>query len=95
MFLESRGIAGFILDEYFVRICWQYSNAIGGVRLVVEEEDADEAVALYGEYRASLLDGPYPLSPFRAWQLAAALTLVTGLPMLVFGRRGEVSGRVV
>lgn len=95
MFLESRGIEGVILDEYFVQLCWQYSNAIGGVRLVVEEEDAEEAATLYQEYRAGLLDGPYPLSPVRCWPLVALLVMTLGVPALVFGwRRDPVKSSV-
>lgn len=50
--LESAGIDAFVADENIVRMDWLYSNAIGGLRLMVKPEDADEA--------CSILDQPIP-----------------------------------
>jgi hypothetical protein len=41
--LESAGIAAYLRDENLVRLEWQISNFIGGIRLHVEQ--ADEAAA--------------------------------------------------
>jgi hypothetical protein len=41
--LESAGIQVFIADEHTINMDWLYSNAMGGVRLLVSVEDADEA----------------------------------------------------
>jgi transposase-like protein len=41
--LESAGIESFLADANLVRMDWFYSNAIGGVKVVVREEDAEEA----------------------------------------------------
>jgi Putative prokaryotic signal transducing protein len=41
--LDSAGIECFLADENTVRIDWLYSNAIGGVKLLVREEDAEAA----------------------------------------------------
>ncbi len=41
--LESAGIPAWIADEHFVRMIWFYSNAVGGMRLQVDESDADAA----------------------------------------------------
>lgn len=49
-YLESEGIESFILDEHTVDVNPLFSNAIGGVRLQVREEDAPRAVALIEEY---------------------------------------------
>lgn len=87
MFLESRGIEGFVLDENFVQLFWHYSNAIGGVRLVVDEDEADDAAAAYQEYMSALRSGPYPEQPVRAWPAVALLTLIFGIPLLIFGRQ--------
>lgn len=86
MFLESRGIGGFVLDEHFVQLIWYYSNAIGGVRVAVNEEDADEACNAYHEYMGALRVGPYPLRPVRAWPVVLLLSIVVGGPFLLFGR---------
>ncbi|MEZ9303656.1 phosphoenolpyruvate synthase [Vibrio breoganii] len=42
--LESAGIESFIADEYTINMQWLYSNAIGGVRLMVNEADEAEAI---------------------------------------------------
>lgn len=86
-FLESRGIEAHLLDEYFVQLFWHYSNTIGGVRVAVAEEDAETAAALHQEYMASLREGPYPVQPVRAWPVVILMSLVLGLPMILFGRR--------
>ena len=44
--LESAGITSTISDENIVRMDWRWSNAIGGVKLLVREEDAAEATKL-------------------------------------------------
>ena len=47
--LESAGIDSFVADENIVRMDWFYSNAIGGLRLMVKPEDADAAVTILDE----------------------------------------------
>lgn len=86
-FLESRGVEGFIFDENFVQLFWHYSNAIGGVRVVVEPEDAEDAAAVHQEYMESLRNGPYPERPVRAWPIMVLLSLAVGAPFLLFGRK--------
>lgn len=44
--LESAGIESFIADEHTVNTQWLYSNAIGGVRLMVAEEDLEDATEI-------------------------------------------------
>jgi len=44
--LDAAGIPCFLADEHTVRMDWFYSNAIGGVKLWVNEEDAEAAAAL-------------------------------------------------
>ncbi|EJG0028009.1 DUF2007 domain-containing protein [Vibrio alginolyticus] len=41
--LDSVGIESYIADEHTVNTQWLYSNAIGGVRLMVDESDAEDA----------------------------------------------------
>jgi hypothetical protein len=47
--LESAGIDSFVADENIVRMDWFYSNAVGGLRLMVKPEDADAAVTILDE----------------------------------------------
>ncbi len=41
--LESAGIESFLADANLVRMDWFYSNAVGGIKVVVREQDAEEA----------------------------------------------------
>jgi hypothetical protein len=41
--LEADGIPAFLADQYLVGLVWSYSNAVGGVRLQVPLECAEEA----------------------------------------------------
>lgn len=86
-FLGSRGIEAFVQDEFICQIYWLYTNAVGGVRVQVYEEDEEAAGALYHEYMESLRAGPYPVAPVRAWPVVALVTLAIGIPLMIFGRR--------
>ncbi len=88
-YLESRGIEGFLLDEYVVQLFWIYSNTIGGVRVAVNETDADAATSAYESYMAALREGPYPLQPVRAWPVVLVLSLILSVPFLLFGRKAS------
>ena len=39
--LEAAGVQAFVQDEHFVQLDWLYSNAIGGVRVQIADEDFD------------------------------------------------------
>jgi len=41
--LENAGIECFLQDDNVVRMDWLWSNAMGGIKLVVRENDAEEA----------------------------------------------------
>jgi hypothetical protein len=47
--LESAGIACDLADHELIRMDWFVSNAIGGIKLQVAEEDAAEAAQVLGE----------------------------------------------
>jgi len=62
--LESAGIPALILDQHLVSIQWLYSNAIGGVKLEVDESDFDAALELLQEeHSADLAEIPESQSP--------------------------------
>jgi hypothetical protein len=44
--LEASGIRAFLRDEYTVTLYWLYSNAIGGVKVDVADEDYERAMEL-------------------------------------------------
>ena len=84
--LASQGIEGFLLDEHFVQLFWYYSNTIGGVRVVVEDDDAETAIIAYKKYMTALRAGPYPLNPVRAWPVVLLMSLLFGIPFILLGR---------
>ena len=47
--LDSAGIESFLADENLVRIDWFYSNLVGGIKLLVREEDAETASKLLAQ----------------------------------------------
>ena len=108
--LESSGIRAAILDQHLASIQWLYSNAIGGVKVLVEEADlqaAQEALLERGD--ADLLSQPSdqaPLAngdgcptcgssavrPSRVHRNAAAISLLTGLPLIAWRRSWVCAG---
>ncbi|MEX0606231.1 MAG: DUF2007 domain-containing protein [Marinobacter sp.] len=54
--LESEGIDAFVADEHTVNMQWMLSNAIGGVRLQVQEDDLYRARRILAEDRSGLID---------------------------------------
>ena len=64
--LESAGIYCFLKDENFVRLDWQMSNLIGGIRLQVPAADAEAASAVLSQpipESISVVDEPDFIQP--------------------------------
>ncbi len=45
--LEAGGVPAYIQDENMVQMEWLYSNAIGGVRVQIHEDDAERAKEIF------------------------------------------------
>jgi hypothetical protein len=54
--LESSGIECFLTDDNMVRMDWFISNLLGGAKILVNREDAEEATAILDEPTPELLD---------------------------------------
>ena len=54
--LESSGIECFLTDDNMVRMDWFISNLLGGVKLLVNREDAEAATAVLDEPTPEMLD---------------------------------------
>ncbi len=53
--LESEGVSSFIADEQTINMQWLYSDALGGVRLQVAEEDVYRARSILQDDRETAL----------------------------------------
>lgn len=62
MRLEAGGVPAFVLDENMVQMDWMFSNAIGGVRVVIEDGDAGAAREILSAPPADL-PGDRPVCP--------------------------------
>lgn len=100
--LEAAGIPCFLDNEYTVGVNWLYSNALGGVKLKVPEEDAEEAKAIIEEIIEPIApeesEGLLPDSSCPACGATeietrnytrkfAALTLLISVPLFLFWKR--------
>jgi hypothetical protein len=65
--LEEAGIRAFLANEALVSVAWQFTNAIGGIRLEVPELQAEEARAMLAE-----LEATDPADLEDAWKATAA-----------------------
>ena len=54
--LESEGIPAFVADEHTINMQWLYSDAMGGVRLQVPEDWAQQAWDVLAEDREQVLE---------------------------------------
>jgi hypothetical protein len=54
--LDSSGIECFLTDDNMVRMDWFISNLLGGVKLLVDRENAESATAILDEPTPELLD---------------------------------------
>jgi len=96
-YLEGAGIMAAVRDAHTVSADWTLSNAIGGVKVDVADTDADQAIALLGQFQSSTPPKTEPKSkprhkPSRYVKIAAVLFIL----ILIFiastiGFRGDVS----
>ncbi len=100
--LEAAGITCFLDNEYTVGANWLYSNALGGVKLNVPEENAEEAKAILEENTESIASeeaeellpdsacpacGATEIETKNYTRKFAALTLLISLPLFLFWKR--------
>lgn len=64
MRLEANGIPAFVQDENLVQMDWLYSNAIGGVRVQIYEEDIPQAKELLKQESIDSEDAVVVQCPF-------------------------------
>ncbi len=86
-YLESEDIAAFVFDEYVPQVQWLWTQAIGGIRVLVGDEDAERAVELYRGYESRVNAAPSVVGDVKIWPLALLATAIIGLPFMLFGRK--------
>ena len=55
--MEAEGITAIVLDEYLIGIDWMYSQAIGGVKVQVDEADFERAGRILQQDYSGKLEG--------------------------------------
>lgn len=86
-YLEAEGISSHVFDEYVIQWFWYYSGAMGGVRVVVANENYSQAAAVYQAYLDRQMSDPTELTVARGGLWVVLLSLITNVPALFFGRR--------
>ncbi len=61
--LGAGGVEAYVQDENLVQMDWLYSNAIGGVRVQIAEEDEERAEEILREEPGDMLDAERPVCP--------------------------------
>ncbi|MFN7342432.1 MAG: hypothetical protein ACK5TA_03770, partial [bacterium] len=70
-----------------------YSHTVVGIRVVVADEDAEQADQFFIEYNESIKTTPFVERPVRAWPIMALLSLCAGFPLILFGRKSNNEGQ--
>lgn len=86
-FLESEGITAFVFDEHVPQIQWFWTQLIGGVRVVVDAEEAGRAGELFKSYEANVNASPPVVGDVKAWPLVLLASFLIGVPCFLFGRK--------
>jgi len=101
--LEYEGIPAWVVDDYYINMKWTISLALGGVKIKIFEPDyADANKVLNTDCSEALEQISFPdvsddercsrcgskdLILYNWTRKAAALTLLTGLPIFIFRKR--------
>jgi hypothetical protein len=86
-FLESEGISAHVFDEYTPQAYWLYTHAIGGIRVVVNTEDAKEAAQLFRAYEENVNAEPAVVGDVKVWPVVLLVSYFVGVPFFLFGRK--------
>lgn len=86
-FLESEGIPAYVFDENVSQLYWHYTIALGGVRVVVGNEDINKSTSIYKEYEKTLTAEPAAVGDVKYWPIALLVTFLMSVPFMIFGRK--------
>jgi len=100
--LEAEGIATFLENENLIRLDWLYMNALGGLRLLVRDEDAARAREILAQPESASISSESPETAAESCpscgsqstvatetrrRITHVLWLLTGVPWIRPGRR--------
>ena len=95
--LQSHDIPSQVVDEHLVGVQWLYSNAIGGVKVLVNDEDLDRASEIiFDDLRGDLVELGFETCPScgsadirrsRLRQIVGSLGLLIGFPIVAWSNR--------
>lgn len=86
-FLESEGIPAHVFDENVSQLFWHYTIAVGGVRVVVADENVFKASSIYKEYENTLTAKPAAVGDVKYWPIVLLVTFLMSVPFMIFGRK--------
>ena len=78
-YLEGSGIRAYVRDSLTVTANWTLSNAIGGVKVDVADEDAERAFALVRDFQSPAPADPADPPPPRRHTIARYVKLASAL----------------
>lgn len=100
--LEFEGIPSWIADDFHINLKWTISLALGGVKIKILESDYEDAQKVLNTDCSEALEhisfpegvddeccskcNSFNLHPYNWTRKAAALTLLTGLPLFYFSK---------
>lgn len=86
-FLNSEGIEAHVFDEYSPQLFRHYSMVPGGVRVVVADEDREQAEGFFADYTARLSQDTVLSEEVRARPFAILISLLAGFPLVLLGKK--------
>ncbi|PTY02670.1 hypothetical protein DB347_23445 [Opitutaceae bacterium EW11] len=92
--LEGSGVHAFARDENFVTLDWLYSNAIGGVKVDVSDEDYERAMDILKEGEESKPPSENKAKPLGRYIAIFAVTFLISFIYLLVLLGGFASGAV-
>ena len=82
--LETNDIPCFLMDEHHSAVAWHLTTAIGGLRIMVMEQDLEQARSMIGiiEETTPKISKPFLRKPYLRNILLSLFGLFSGAPLI-------------
>lgn len=90
-YLESEGIAAHVLDENISQMSLHHAIAVGGVRVAVADEDAEQAAAFHRNYTHVISTEAAAVGAMRFFPFALLVRFLVWIRTTIFGRKPPLS----